>query len=315
MFEKEIHNLIENIPKEERKQKIDIVCEGGAFNGYNQLGVMMYIKQLEKKNKIQVNRLSGSSVGSLISFCYLTDQLDIFFKLYTKVITSLKKSISFDFLKEEVKKLIHYTTEKKVLKKVNGRLYVNYYDLDKKVSIVKSVYSSLNELFQILWSSCYIPYISENKAFYKEKSEKENKESRKIDGGLPFIFKNRGKHSNEKIVYINLSNMDMIQKVFLLKKQKNCNGRILHGILEGHNFFCEKQQTPMISYVNNWGKKDYILQRTKEVILLLLVYMVDITNRYVTILHSNLQDYDIYKRFLNIMRYLYEDIFLECVFD
>ena len=315
MFEKEIQNLIDNIPKGERKQKIDVVCEGGAFNGYNQLGVMLYIKELEKKRKIQVNRLSGSSVGSLISFCYLTDQLDIFMKLYTKVITSLKKSLGFEFLKEEVREIVNYSTEKKVLKKVNGRLYVNYYDLDKKESIVKSEYVSLNELFHILWSSCYIPYVTENAAFYRENNEKESEEPRKIDGGLPFIFKNREKHDKEKIVYINLSNIDMLQKIFQLKKQKNCNGRILHGILEAHSFFCEKQQTSMISYVNDWGKKDYISQRMKEVILLLLVYIVDISNKYFVMVHSNFKDYDIYKRFLNIMKYLYEDIFLESIFD
>ena len=47
-----IHNLIENIPKREKPLHVDIVMEGGAFNGGYLYGILLFIKELKKKGQI-----------------------------------------------------------------------------------------------------------------------------------------------------------------------------------------------------------------------------------------------------------------------
>ena len=47
-----INTLIENIPQENIPKEIDLVLDGGAFNGLYMLGGLFYIKEMEKRNKI-----------------------------------------------------------------------------------------------------------------------------------------------------------------------------------------------------------------------------------------------------------------------
>ena len=50
---------------------IDLVFDGGAFNGGMGLGVALYLKEMEKTNRISVKRVSGCSIGSIIALYYL----------------------------------------------------------------------------------------------------------------------------------------------------------------------------------------------------------------------------------------------------
>ena len=84
-----INNLAENYPKNKEPHIYNIILEGGAFNGIYSGGALILVKQLEKKHYLKVNKLSGASVGALISFLYLIDKLDTLPKCFSKLRNSL----------------------------------------------------------------------------------------------------------------------------------------------------------------------------------------------------------------------------------
>ena len=53
----------------------DLILDGGAFNGSYTLGVLMYFKELTKKNYISIQRISGTSIGSIMGMLYIADHL------------------------------------------------------------------------------------------------------------------------------------------------------------------------------------------------------------------------------------------------
>ena len=55
MFNEYIDELIKNIPKREIPHNLDIVVEGGAFNGSYVLGILFFLKRMEKHNLIKTS--------------------------------------------------------------------------------------------------------------------------------------------------------------------------------------------------------------------------------------------------------------------
>lgn len=73
MFKQYIDNLIFNLDKKVEPLQIDIVLEGGTNNGYYELGILLFLKEMENQGFISVNRISGASIGSLMGFHYLNN--------------------------------------------------------------------------------------------------------------------------------------------------------------------------------------------------------------------------------------------------
>ena len=61
MLQSYINKLVETEHPTYKKKPIvvDLIFEGGLFNGSYQLGFLSYIKKLEEKNIIKVKRISG----------------------------------------------------------------------------------------------------------------------------------------------------------------------------------------------------------------------------------------------------------------
>ena len=78
MDNQHIKNLVVNLPKEQNLGSIDLVLESGAANGSYQIGCLIYLKELEKQNKVKIDRISGSSIGAISGFYYFTNTLDKF---------------------------------------------------------------------------------------------------------------------------------------------------------------------------------------------------------------------------------------------
>ena len=84
MFQNNIRNLIINLPKKRHPLELDIVLEGGGFNGSFELGALYFLKELEAQKYTSVDRISGASIGSLLGLCYLTNNLDFLYRTVSK---------------------------------------------------------------------------------------------------------------------------------------------------------------------------------------------------------------------------------------
>ena len=91
-----IDRLIDDLPDHLKDPnnplEIDLVLDGGAFNGSFLTGALFFLKEMEKRNFIKIKRISGCSIGSCVGFLYLIDCLDLNITLYNDVIQHFKKN-------------------------------------------------------------------------------------------------------------------------------------------------------------------------------------------------------------------------------
>ena len=74
MIQKYVDKLIKNLPNQSKTcQKLDIVFDGGAFNGSYLVGAAYFLKSMESKSYIKIERKSACSVGSFVSLLYVAD--------------------------------------------------------------------------------------------------------------------------------------------------------------------------------------------------------------------------------------------------
>ena len=108
MMQTYITSLIENIPVEQfpngKITEIDLVLDGGAFNGIYMLGALFYIKELETQNKIKITRISGCSIGAVMGLMYLLNRLDLAMELIIISFTNIKKHQDFKNVIRHVEK-------------------------------------------------------------------------------------------------------------------------------------------------------------------------------------------------------------------
>jgi len=89
-----IIKLIENLPDDLKNSKtplrLDLVLDGGVFNGSYLVGALYFLKEMEKRNYIKIERISGCSIGSVVAFLYYIDSLDSMTELYQKATNDFK---------------------------------------------------------------------------------------------------------------------------------------------------------------------------------------------------------------------------------
>ena len=113
MINEYVIKLIENLPDDLKNSKtplrIDLVLDGGIFNGSYLVGALYFLKEMEKRKYIIIERISGSSIGSLVGFLYFIDALDTMPNLY-------------DITKKEFKENYKLPTLKNLRKYLEGRI-------------------------------------------------------------------------------------------------------------------------------------------------------------------------------------------------
>jgi predicted acylesterase/phospholipase RssA len=96
--------LIDNLPDDIKNVKepahIDLVLDGGIFNGSYLVGALYFLKEMEKRNYIKIDRISGCSIGSIVAFLYYIDALELMHKFYEIVNADFRKTYKLTFLKE-----------------------------------------------------------------------------------------------------------------------------------------------------------------------------------------------------------------------
>jgi predicted acylesterase/phospholipase RssA len=141
-----VNSLIENVNSNNIPKNIDLVLDSGAFNGIYMLGGLIYLRQMRNKNKININRISGSSIGSILGLLFIVDKLDLSIEICNKAFKILRKNQDlkkFKFLLEDI--LDKHITESD-LNKINNKLYITYFDLTKGKQILKKKYMPMTLL-------------------------------------------------------------------------------------------------------------------------------------------------------------------------
>ncbi len=243
----DLEELVKNYPKGEKIREIDLVIDGGSFNGAYTLGGLMLIKRLEEMGYLKINRISGSSVGSLLGFMYFNDTLDksVFFDKTLKdhFRDTLNLNLAHNFIKDEVNKM----SDEKFSKIKCNKLFISYFNNGKNRK-TKYVYKDKDELANSLMKSCHVPYLINNK-FYCEKDNS-------IDGIYAHIF---NKLERETILFDNTN----IQTMFNLKNEINASERIMEGILKTHKLLLKNEDSDICNYLNNWNNTDYLKRNIK----------------------------------------------------
>jgi len=271
-----IHKLIENLPDEIKKNqtnntpiKIDLILDGGLFNGSYLVGALYFIKEMETRNYIKIERISGCSIGSIVGFLYFIDALDELPNLYESLLNDFKKDYNLNFIKILKQKLIHRIPNN-ICKKIFKKMYISFNNVNNGKKTIKKTYKNIDEIFDSIIKSCYIPFIIDGNLIYKNKY---------IDGLNPYIFNLKNNRTKKrKIIFMDLLGFDKIGYILNVKNEKTNFHRVLSGMLDIHNFFIKGSQTQMCSYVNNWSLYNYFLMSIRYLIEKIIIYKIYFLN-------------------------------------
>jgi hypothetical protein len=263
MVKEYVIKLIENLPDNIKNVKspliLDLVLDGGVFNGSYLIGALYFLKEMEKQNYIKINRISGCSIGSVAAFLYFIDSLDLMSQLYIIANKEFKETHKLKTIKELKQYLIQHIPSD-ICDKVNDKFYITYYNIKKGEKKIKSKFKDLDEILDSIIKSCFIPYLIDGNILYQSKY---------CDGINPYIF---NKEPNSKILYLDLFGYDKIGNLLNIKNEKTNYHRILSGMLDIHSFFIKQSNTSMCSYVNEWNFTNYFFYYLKFIIERICVY-------------------------------------------
>jgi len=297
MINEYVNKLIENLPDElkntDNPLKLDLILDGGLFNGSYLVGALYFLKEMERRNYIKIERVSGCSVGSIVALLYFIDGLDLMSNLYGSIIDEFKKNYNLDFIKN-LKNYLGHNIPDDICLKVNNKLYITYNNIKKGSKIVKNTYKNVDEIINTIIRSSYIPYLIDGNILYDNKC---------IDGIIPYIF---NKEPNKKILYLDLFGYDKIGNLLNVKNEKNNFHRILSGLLDVHCFYIKQSNTQMCSYVNDWSIANNTFLYMKIVFEKICIYITYFLIFVKNNISKNMENSIFYKIFSKIIK----DIFV-----
>ena len=257
---KYIEALVKNIDSKTLPNEMDLIFDGGGFNGLYGQGVALYVSVLEKTYDVKIKRVSGTSIGALLALMYL---IHIEYNL-DEAYKAIKNNFQTTYNLTEYKKQIKYFVEKYVtdekLNSLNDRLYITYYDIVAKKQIVVSSYSNRDFLIECIVRSSYLPYLSDDKLCYQD---------RYLDGGHPFIFND----SKRPGLFIRLITSSIASKCITSIKENNTHSRIILGVSDANDFFINGS-SKLCSYTNKWNMLNHMELRMREIILYIGIFII-----------------------------------------
>lgn len=299
-----IENLSSNYKKEKTKH-IDIIIEGGALNGYYAYGVLKLVEKLEKIEYFKVDRISGVSIGALLGYLYLTENLNIFNEMYKSLKKYYVLNNNLKIFVDKLNDIIDKLSDEKFNEIKENKLFITFFNADNKTQIIKSNYEDKEDLKKSLLKSMHIPYLMNGEDYYKED------DVCYMDGLYPYLFKDR--INDKKILYLKLINIfsfSDFKTTLFSKKENNMEKRIMEGALEAHNFFLFNKKSRICSYLNNWKRNDFIYFRIKEMLIILIIFIINIITSLVKFIHPFLKEFDFFNKFMYISENLYNDLMI-----
>lgn len=295
-----LNALLENLHDDKVPSRIDVVLEGGALNGAYEAGVMCYIRELERRKKTQVVRISGVSCGALIAVLYLTSKIDKIDELYSKLTENLLDSGTFDKLHEIIHGVLGDVSDEDA-KSLTGRLFVTYMDLTSQSRQVVSEYNTKNDLIEVLKKSSYLPGFIDGELLTADQC---------MDGGTPYVFPfdiEKRKDNNYKTLYVKLSSLNLLREALSTKSDLNVARRAVEGIQRTHDLLKDKQSNQLVSFVEDWTFKDYSINSVGRLVWLLMTIIVRITVVLLAYIPSDVKQSGIYRRLTSLFKEMWID--------
>jgi hypothetical protein len=250
--------LIENLPPLPQKLKLDLVLDGGTFNGSYLVGGLYFLREMEKRNMIYVDKISGCSIGAFVAFAYFTNRLDIVDEFVCCALNDFRTSFHF---KKVIAKLRELTLEPNEYQALNKRLFITFYNIRNQKKVVRSKYKSNEDVIECIIKSSFLPYVMTGSLAY---------DKRFIDGFSPYFFRET---KEKQVLFMNLLSFHKLVNVFVIKNENNSYARMLTGLLDVQNFFISQSATPMCSFVSQWSLVDkgkYLFRRFIERIVVFI---------------------------------------------
>jgi hypothetical protein len=294
-----INTLIENIPEKNLPPEIDLVLDGGAFNGVYMLGGLFYIKELESREKLKIKRVSGCSIGAILGILFLLNKMDISIEICNSSYKYLRRHQDLKKVVVLFKKILNDVVKDEDLVVVNNRFYLTYFDTIKGKQIIKKRYKSKGELIDNIIKSLYVPYLIDRKPTDDDGC---------IDGAFPYMFKSR--ENKRKVLFLNLQSFDKIKKMIFIKNEKNIYPRLLEGLMDTHRFFETNKSNNMCSYVNDWNIIDILFFRLREIIYVILFYIFRVGLHIDNLLPDSWKKDTFIQQHVSVFKYIWRDIMI-----
>lgn len=294
-----INTLIENIPEKNLPPEIDLVLDGGAFNGVYMLGGLFYIKELESREKLKIKRVSGCSIGAILGILFLLNKMDISIEICNSSYKYLRRHQHLKKVVVLFKKILNDVIKNEDLDVVNNRFYLTYFDTIKGKQIIKKRYKSKSELIDNIMKSLYVPYLIDRRPTDDDGC---------IDGAFPYMFKSR--ENKRKVLFLNLQSFDKFKKMIFIKNEKNIYPRLLEGLMDTHRFFETSKSNNMCSYVNDWNIIDILFFRLREIIYVILFYIFRVGLHIDNLLPDSWKKDTFILQHISVFKYIWRDIMI-----
>jgi hypothetical protein len=271
MVEEYVNRLVDDLDSIKYTSEpiqLDLVLEGGVFNGSYLVGALYFLREMERRKYIKINRISGCSIGSVLAFLYLINGLDSSADLYDEVYKKIKQTYSLECVKD-LKKMLQDAIKKNedVCKIVNNKLFITYHDISKQTKPVKSVFRDIDDIIDNIIRSCFVPLLIDGNLTYKKKY---------IDGIIPFVFEPNPEATLTKILYLNICGYDRFTHIFNVKNEASNFHRMMTGVLDVHHFYIKQQNNNMCSYVDEFSIKHNITYKIKQTLEKIIVLYINI---------------------------------------
>ena len=279
-----IKKLADNFPIPQHPKDIDIVIEGGCFNGLYSLGALLLIKELEDRKYFKIHRVSGASIGTVMGFAYLSESLLDVPSYFKQIRRCFKKNINLSVVKEIMEEHCNKLTKEQFDFIKKDKLYISY--TKNGIQKIRNEYKNKKQLLDSILKSIHIPYLTTGEYYHISGKNKY------LDGGQPYIFNNRATNDEKKILY--LDNSDLVT-MFSIKSELNSEGRIIEGALQCYNYLLKNKKGFLCSYIHKWNIYDYMSVRVKRVFCLVFIYFMYFLENYGPKLFGNLYKTELYK--------------------
>jgi hypothetical protein len=291
-----IRALTVNVKPELFPKELNVIFDSGAVNGLLGIGAALYLLHLEELNYIKVNKISGCSVGSLISIWYICGCPDSMYSEIENLFEHYKTHKNFFLYEQIVRRVVQELFPQDAdIERLNGVLYINYYDTKERKQCVVSNFKDREHLTNCILRSSHVPFITN--ACHKL-------EDRYVDGIAPSIFP-ADKQKKCKNLFIQLIEFTSPLKTMNIKGDENIYSRLIRGMVDTNEFFINGSSS-ICSYVN-WKTKIILYARKKIVywILILIDLIIMIRNE----IPVSLKETYLYRKLVSLCRLLWVKLF------